>query len=169
MRNAGKIKSIKTISEIVENYKKQGKKVGLITGCFDVIHIGHIDFFRKAKKYVNILVVGVENDKNISIAKGISRPVFRLKDRCKLLAEMKSVDLIFPIKEVFNFNSKVAHQKLLEITKLVKTDYLITNLMSDKYFKEKELRVKKLGLKLIKIKQKPKSSSAIIEKISKEF
>lgn len=169
MGKVGKIKKITTISVIVKEYQKQGKTVGLITGCFDVIHVGHIDFFREAKKHVDVLIVGIENDKNISIAKGNSRPIFCLKDRCKLLSEIQSVDLIFPIKVIFDFNSDSASNKLFEITKLVNPDFLIANLLSDKYWKEKKLRAKKIGIKLLKIKQKPKSSSAIIEKISKEL
>jgi bifunctional ADP-heptose synthase (sugar kinase/adenylyltransferase) len=46
-----KVKTQDEISGIVKNYKKRGLVVGLGTGCFDIVHSGHIDLFHFAKEY----------------------------------------------------------------------------------------------------------------------
>jgi len=54
-----KIKSLGQLQRICSDLRSKGKKIGLITGCFDVIHIGHIRLFRQAKARLDVLVVGV--------------------------------------------------------------------------------------------------------------
>ncbi|KKP32632.1 MAG: Bifunctional protein HldE, partial [Candidatus Woesebacteria bacterium GW2011_GWE2_31_6] len=48
----GKLHNLDEIADEVSKKKSSGKKVGLITGCFDILHVGHIDLFRKAKEHV---------------------------------------------------------------------------------------------------------------------
>ena len=71
----GKIRLLKELYSIVNKHKKRGKTIGLITGCFDILHIGHIELFQSAKNQVDILIVGVENDETIKRSKGTNRPV----------------------------------------------------------------------------------------------
>lgn len=49
----------------------QGKKVGLVTGCFDILHFGHISIFEFAKSHVDILLVGIDSDESIKINKAL--------------------------------------------------------------------------------------------------
>ena len=53
-----------------------GKKIVLCHGVFDLLHIGHINYFRSSKKYGNILVVSVTSDKFVN--KGPGRPAFSI-------------------------------------------------------------------------------------------
>ena len=102
-----KIKSLKELSQIVKKLKMGGKKIGLITGCFDILHIGHIDLFKFAKNHVDFLIVGLDNDESIKLTKGKDRPLHNIKQRSELIAELNSVDFIFKIGEVFNFSSEI--------------------------------------------------------------
>ena len=62
---------------ILDNYKikelkKKYKKIVLAHGVFDVLHIGHLRYLKKAKTLGDCLIVSVTNDKNVN--KGINRP-----------------------------------------------------------------------------------------------
>jgi len=74
-------------AKLRKKFRKEGKKLGLITGCFDILHIGHIKFFREAKKRVDFLMVGLDNDKSIKLSKGIGRPINTITDRMLQLEE----------------------------------------------------------------------------------
>jgi len=58
----------------VANYSKrklrEGRSVGLVAGSYDICHLGHIRLFRLAKKYVDILIVGLDSDRTIKKDKG---------------------------------------------------------------------------------------------------
>jgi len=87
-----------TLEEVSKTAKKQkscGKKTGLITGCFDVLHIGHIRLFKFAKKHVDCLIIGLDNDKTISLTKGKNRPINSIQHRLETISELKSVDMAF--------------------------------------------------------------------------
>ena len=47
---------MKNLNKIIIKLKKEKKIIGLAHGVFDVIHIGHINYFREAKKKVDFLV-----------------------------------------------------------------------------------------------------------------
>lgn len=75
---------IKTLSQIVKMAaaaRKKGQKVGLITGCFDVVHAGHVDLFRFAKKHCDLVVVGLDSDETIKLNKGPNRPIHNISQR----------------------------------------------------------------------------------------
>jgi len=76
-----KVKSLDEIAKITGGFKRNGKAVGLITGCFDILHIGHIQLFRFARKHVDIVIVGLDNDESIKRTKGENRPVNTFKRR----------------------------------------------------------------------------------------
>ena len=69
------------------------KKIVLCHGVFDLLHIGHINYFRSSKKYGNILVVSVTSDKFVN--KGPGRPAFSINNRLKFLQEIDCVDYIY--------------------------------------------------------------------------
>jgi rfaE bifunctional protein nucleotidyltransferase chain/domain len=81
----------KIISKIL-SIKKKGVKIGLLHGVFDLIHSGHIEYFRDAKRFCNILVVSVTTDKYVN--KGIGRPHFKIQQRIKNLQEIKLINFI---------------------------------------------------------------------------
>ncbi len=76
-----KVKSLVQVAKIAVLAKKAGKKVGLITGCFDVVHSGHVDLFRFAKKHCDLVIVGLDSDETIKINKGSNRPIHNIFQR----------------------------------------------------------------------------------------
>ena len=67
--------------------RRQKKTIGLVTGCFDVLHFEHIMLFRFAKQHCDYLIVAIENDKTNSLSKGKTRPINKLKYRVNTLDE----------------------------------------------------------------------------------
>jgi glycerol-3-phosphate cytidylyltransferase len=84
--------SRKLASEIVENQKKNGKKIVFTNGCFDILHVGHLTYMNEAKAQGDILIVGVNSDESVRRLKGLSRPINTEKDRAELLSGLKAVD-----------------------------------------------------------------------------
>lgn len=158
--------SINKAIKASHKYKEEGRKIGLITGCFDIIHIGHIRFFQEAKKNVDILFVGVESDGTIKTSKGNGRPINPIIDRLGQLSELKSVDFVFPIENIYSFGSKdanIIHENLL---KKIKPDFLITASSKDKYVQIKRKQAVDLNIGFIEVKIINNiSSSEIIKKL----
>ena len=87
-----KIKTLKELSVIAKKFKAQGEKIVLTHGVFDFIHWGHIHYLKEAKKYGDVLVVSVVNDKFINKSEVKKRPlVFTQKIRASWLAELQTV------------------------------------------------------------------------------
>ncbi len=70
-------------------------KTGLVTGCFDILHIGHIHFLKTAKSQCDKLIVGINSDSIVKQIKGESRPINSQDHRKELLLSLKYVDDVF--------------------------------------------------------------------------
>ena len=65
-----------------------------INGCFDVLHMGHIKLFRRARQMGMRVIVGIDTDERIRQAKGENRPVNDLHNRIDFLRSIKYIDMI---------------------------------------------------------------------------
>ena len=73
------------------------EKIVLTGGCFDILHIGHFKFLKKAKSFGDYLIVLLESDENIKKLKGKDKPIFSLKERITILKPIKYVDKIIVV------------------------------------------------------------------------
>ena len=89
-----KIKTLARMKAIVARLKRQGKKVVFTNGCFDILHVGHVRYLRKAKQRGDVLVIGVNTDRSVKKIKGEKRPVVPEKERAEILSALESVDYI---------------------------------------------------------------------------
>ena len=87
-----KIVDISKIDVISKKLKKEGKKIVQCHGVFDLIHPGHIKHFEAAKKFGDILIVSITEDKYVN--KGPSRPIFNEKLRSETIAALQMVDFV---------------------------------------------------------------------------
>lgn len=69
----------------------------VVTGVFDLLHIGHLRFLEAARHLGDALIVGVEDDERVRRWKGPERPIMTQDDRCDLLAALRVVDRVFVI------------------------------------------------------------------------
>ena len=79
---------------IIEEHKKNGKKVVFTNGCFDILHIGHASYLSEAKALGNILIIAVNDDASIKRLKGESRPINNHDDRMGLLSFLECADYV---------------------------------------------------------------------------
>lgn len=87
-----KIKTIGKLTEILEQLRKQGKKIVHCHGVFDLLHPGHIKHFEAAKRKGDILVVTITKDEYVN--KGPGRPIFNQHLRAESIAAIESVDFV---------------------------------------------------------------------------
>jgi D-beta-D-heptose 7-phosphate kinase/D-beta-D-heptose 1-phosphate adenosyltransferase len=74
--------------------RRAGRRVVFTNGCFDVLHVGHLQYLQEARAQGDLLVVGVNDDASVRRLKGEGRPVNRAEDRAALLAGLECVSLV---------------------------------------------------------------------------
>jgi glycerol-3-phosphate cytidylyltransferase len=79
--------------------RASGCKLITTNGCFDILHAGHVDYLFKAKKFGDILVVGLNSDDSVGRLKGPARPVQNENDRLLLMGSLRMVDGAFIFRE----------------------------------------------------------------------
>jgi rfaE bifunctional protein nucleotidyltransferase chain/domain len=71
------------------------KKIVFTNGCFDLLHLGHVDYLSKAKDQGDVLIVGVNTDKSVKmLEKGDNRPITDENSRAMLVAALHFVDAV---------------------------------------------------------------------------
>lgn len=75
------------------------KNVGLTSGCFDILHEGHINNLKLSKQNCDILLVCLSSDEQIKRIKGEARPVNNLSDRISMLLNYNFIDIIILYEE----------------------------------------------------------------------
>ena len=61
-------------------------------GCFDILHVGHIQYLEESKNLGDRLVVGLNSDASVRRLKGHDRPVNSQEDRKRMLEALRCVD-----------------------------------------------------------------------------
>ncbi|MFZ3301239.1 MAG: pantoate--beta-alanine ligase [Microgenomates group bacterium] len=143
------ISSVKKIAEISNREKKHGKSVGLVVGGYDVLHLGHINLFRQAKKYVDILIVGLDNDKTLKLTKGESRPINNFYRRSQFLSEISLVDYIFQIDKIFKHGDTNSDLYFYKLYKKINPTHVFTHPETDSLYKRRKHISKDLGINFI--------------------
>lgn len=87
-----KIKSLDQLSELLNSRSQQHMVRVQCHGVFDLMHIGHIRHFNKAKEMGDLLIVTVTPDRFVN--KGPTRPVFTEQLRAEAIAALDFVDFV---------------------------------------------------------------------------
>lgn len=73
---------------------KDGKKVGITFGAFDLCHAGHILMFEEAKTQCDYLIVGLHTDPSIDRPDTKNKPIMSIEERRIILGAIKYIDEI---------------------------------------------------------------------------
>jgi len=150
----GKIYDDAALEAQLARWRFLQKKVVFTNGCFDLIHLGHIDYLSKAKDLGDVLLVGLNTDASVRrLDKGASRPIKDQYSRAMILAALRFVDGVVLFDE----------DTPLELIKRVQPDVLVKG--SD--YRAQEIVgyevVKNKGGEIVTIDFLPGYSTSLIE------
>ncbi len=80
--------------KFVEENKKNGKRIVLTQGVYDLIHEGHAKYLAAARAYGDVLIVGVDSDELTRKRKGPNRPIVPENERITMLLHLRPVDIV---------------------------------------------------------------------------
>lgn len=115
METSRKILSLEQGIDKINEWKKNGCKIVFTNGCFDILHLGHLDYLEKSRNLGDKLVIGLNTDRSVRQLKGQNRPINTELSRARMLAALAFVDLIIAFDE----------ETPLELIKNVQPDILI--------------------------------------------
>jgi len=89
-----KFDSYDQLAKQVMKWQIHNEKVVFTNGCFDILHLGHLDYLSKAADLGDRLIIGVNTDASVSALKGPSRPIIDEVTRATKLASLLFVDAV---------------------------------------------------------------------------
>lgn len=148
-----KIINMESLKRQLLSLRDEQKKIVFTNGCFDILHMGHIQYLNEAKKLGDFLIVAVNTDQSVRrLRKGKKRPINREIDRAMQLAALQMVDAVILFDE--DTPLEVLWQIRPDI--LVKGgDYQLEEIVGKEYAKETRVLSLKEGY----------STTCLIEKI----
>ena len=145
---------------IIKKWQNDNQKIVFTNGCFDIVHLGHIDYLEKAQKLGHKLVLGLNTDASVRRLKGDLRPVVNEYARSRMMAAFSFVDAVVLFDEL-------TPKEIIEIicpNILVKgDDYTVQNIVGADFVLANGGKVETIAL------VEGYSTSKIIEKIKKNF
>ncbi len=102
------------LHERLLTWKKEGKIV-FTNGCFDILHLGHVDYLEKARNLGNKLIVALNTDQSVQRLKGKNRPICNQESRTRVMAGLEFVDAVILFDE----------ETPLELISYLKPDILV--------------------------------------------
>jgi rfaE bifunctional protein nucleotidyltransferase chain/domain len=115
METSRKILDHETGPDVIRSWKEEGLKIVFTNGCFDILHLGHLDYLEKSRNLGDKLVIGLNTDRSVRKIKGPGRPINSEKARARMLAALVFVDAVIPFDE----------ETPLELIKKVQPDILV--------------------------------------------
>ena len=135
-----------------------------VNGCFDILHIGHLNLLEFAKHLrdqnskflrLNRLIVGIDRDRRVKELKGTDRPINNENDRKRMLESLAVVD------EVVIYNTE---DEMCDFISMFNIDYIV---IGDDYKDKKVLCRNFSENDVVFFTKDEHSSTDIIDKIKK--
>ena len=94
-RTEHKIVTLAQGIELRKQWKENGDKVVFTNGCFDILHLGHVDYLEKSSEFGTKMIVAVNSDASVrTLEKGVERPVNAEYARARLIAALGFVSMV---------------------------------------------------------------------------
>lgn len=91
----GKLRTLDELTAELAPRRTAGSKVVFTNGCFDILHSGHIQYFKFCREQGDILVVGLNSDESVRAQdKGDGRPINTQIDRTQMLSALEDIDYV---------------------------------------------------------------------------
>jgi len=91
------------LQETILQLRSMGSVIVFTTGVWDLFHVGHAEYIQRGKEEARklypdaehiIMVLGVDTDELTKLRKGPKRPIVPEDERCKILSQLRTVDLL---------------------------------------------------------------------------
>ena len=94
-----KIFDLQLLMKKIEKWRSKNKKIVFTNGCFDLIHLGHIEILARSSDFGDKLIIGVNSDLSIKMLKGENRPIIQQSSRIRQLSALEFVDAVILFDE----------------------------------------------------------------------
>jgi rfaE bifunctional protein nucleotidyltransferase chain/domain len=89
-----KIIDCSQIASKINPYREEGRKIVFTNGCFDLLHVGHVRYLRKAASLGDCLIVGLNSDRSVRTIKEPQRPLIVQEQRAEVLSALECVNFV---------------------------------------------------------------------------
>ena len=110
-----KIMDIKKLVTKIGAWKENNERIVFTNGCFDILHVGHINYLNKARALGSKMIIAINSDSSVQRLKGPNRPVNNERARTLVIAALQCVDAVV----VFNEDTP------RELVKMIRPDFLV--------------------------------------------
>lgn len=138
-----KIRSTAEAKKKVAEWKSKEERIVFTNGCFDILHLGHVDYLEKARNLGDRLIVGLNTDSSVSRFKGPERPVQDQLSRARIMASLQFVDMVVLFDED---TPKELITSLVPDVLVKGSDYLAENIVGADVVKKAGGEVKTIDL-----------------------
>lgn len=160
MMTESKILTRKQAVLLAEQWHSEDSQIVFTNGCFDILHLGHIDYLEKARRFGDKLILGLNTDASVSCIKGPLRPVVNEYARARLMAALAFVDAV----TLFDEDTPLELIQALKPDILVKgDDYAVADIVGADFVIENGGRVQTIPLVA------GYSTTALIKKIQEAY
>ncbi len=150
--------ALRALLSRLKRERARGKRIAFTNGCFDLLHVGHIQYLEKIKQQADCLVVGINSDKSIRRLKGKGRPLVGQRQRAQVLGALTSVDYV----TIFNTDTPLKLIQAIRPHLLAKGgDWKISQIVGAKEVKQRRGKVVRIRY------LKGHSTRQLIRKIAK--
>lgn len=114
------------LTDQLRKWRNQGCKIVFTNGCFDLLHLGHVDYLAHAADFGDKMIIGLNTDSSVSRLKGPSRPINDERSRAMVLASLSFVSAVI----LFDEPTPLELIRLVQPDVLVKgADYTVENIV----------------------------------------
>mgnify|MGYP000695831944 CR=1 FL=1 len=95
-----KIKVLDELEEKLNKHRENGERIVFTNGCFDILHIGHIEYLKFSRQQGDLLVIGLNTDRSVREQKGDKRPFVSEDERARLISALEDVSYVILFDEL---------------------------------------------------------------------
>lgn len=137
--------SAKSDATAIQHFLSEKRKRVLVGGCYDLLHYGHLSFFKEAKKLGETLIVALEPDTSIERIKG-APPIHSQVQRAEILAELTCIDYVLLLP------SLKTYEEYLTLVQKISPNFLAVT-AGDPQLASKQKQANTIGAQVIEVIQ----------------
>jgi D-glycero-beta-D-manno-heptose 1-phosphate adenylyltransferase len=86
--------SVAEAARQIATLQTAGKLVVFTNGVFDLLHPGHVRYLTAARRFGDVLIVGLNGDRSVRANKGPDRPITGELERAEIISALSCVDAV---------------------------------------------------------------------------